>query len=305
MKEKEKEILNEGKLLYSILNDKSMKIIEILDESPQNALIYLLGEFEKNNNKEKFIIKLKKKEFDSESILKDNSSLQKICSESSIYFSNDIYRKFISKDIQQNIIDIEFIYPINEKVIDKHRKVFYELFKETYEIYLNKTLPYINSFDKSHVQWIHNILEGKAEKILIQTKDFIIKKNYKYVNNDNILDFIGFPFNGDNIRSLRDLNETHLPLLESFYNDGKKLIAEKYNCKPNELRAFLHYPPSFYYLHIHYLHVSLENFTACVNRAIDLNEVIQNIKLKNNYYQTITIEQLIKVGSKLYETLIN
>ena len=89
MKEKEKEILNEGKLLYSILNDKSMKIIEILDESPQNALIYLLGEFEKNNNKEKFIIKLKKKEFDSESILKDNSSLQKICSDSSIYFSNE------------------------------------------------------------------------------------------------------------------------------------------------------------------------------------------------------------------------
>ena len=303
MKEKEKEILNEGKLLHSILYDKSMKIIEILDESPQNALIYLLGEFEKNNNKEKFIIKLKKKEFDSESILKDNSSLQKICSESSIYFSNDIYKKFISKDIQQNIIDIEFIYPINEKVIDKHRKVFYELFKETYEIYLNKTLPYINSFDKSHVQWIHNILEGKAEKILIQTKDFVILKNYTNVENEKIIDCLGLPFNGDNIKSLRDLNENHLPLLESFYNDGKKLIAEKYNCKPNELRAFLHYPPSFYYLHIHYLHVGLEDFSACVNRAIDLNEVIQNIKLKNNYYQTITIDQTVKVGSKLYEYL--
>ena len=188
MKEKEKEILNEGKLLHSILYDKSMKIIEILDESPQNALIYLLGEFEKNNNKEKFIIKLKKKEFDSESILKDNSSLQKICSESSIYFSNDIYKKFISKDIQQNIIDIEFIYPINEKVIDKHRKSNFELFTETYEIYLNKTLPYINSFDKSHIQWIHNILEGKAEKILIQTKDFVILKNYTNVENEKIID---------------------------------------------------------------------------------------------------------------------
>ena len=282
-----------------------MKIIEILDESPQNAQIYLLGEFEKNNNKEKFIIKLKKKEFDSESILKDNSSLQRICSESSIYFSNDIYRKFISKDIQQNIIDIEFIYPINEKVIDKHRKVIYELFTETYEIYLNKTLPYINSFDKSHVQWIHNILEGKAEKILIQTKDFVILKNYTNVENEKIIDCLGLPFNGDNIRSLRDLNETHLPLLESFYNDGKKLIAEKYNCKPNELRAFLHYPPSFYYLHIHFLHISLENGGIYVNRAIDLNEVIQNIKLKNNYYQTITIDQSVKVGSKLYEYLNN
>ncbi len=297
----EKEIDN--KFFNEILNEKNMKIIEILDESPQNAQIFLLGEFEKNNNKEKFIIKLKKKEFDSESILNNNKILKKICSEPLIYFSNDIYNKFLSKDLFHNIIDIEFIYPINEKVIDKHRKVVYELFTETYEIYLNKTLKHINSFDKSHVQWIHNILEGKAEKILIKTKDFIIKKNYKYVNNDNILSFIGFPFNGDSLRSLRDLNEKHLPLLESFYNEGKKLIAEKYKCKTNEIRAFLHYPPSYYYLHVHYLHISLEDFGACVNRAIDLNEVIQNIKLKSDYYQTISINHIIKVGSKLYECL--
>ena len=297
--------MNDENFFQSILNDKSMKIIEILDESPQNALIYLLGEFEKNNNKEKFIIKLKKKEFDSESILKDNSSLQKICSESSIYFSNDIYRKFLSTDLIQNKINIEFIYPVNDKIIDKHRKSNFELFTETYEIYLNKTLQYINSFDKSHIQWIHNILEGKAEKILIQTKDFVILKNYTNVENEKIIDCLGLPFNGDNIKSLRDLNENHLPLLESFYNDGKKLIAEKYNCKPNELRAFLHYPPSFYYLHIHFLHISLENGGIYVNRAIDLNEVIQNIKLKNNYYQTITIDQSVKVGSKLYEYLNN
>ena len=67
----EKEIDN--KFFNEILNEKNMKIIEILDESPQNAQIFLLGEFEKNNNKEKFIIKLKKKEFYSEFILKNNN----------------------------------------------------------------------------------------------------------------------------------------------------------------------------------------------------------------------------------------
>ena len=40
-----------------------------------------------------------------------------------------------------------------------------------------------------------------------------------------------------------------------------------------------------------------------MNRAFDLNEVIQNIKLKNNYYQIITIDQTVKIGSKLYEYL--
>ena len=33
----------------------------------------------------------------------------------------------------------------------------------TYEIYLNKSQPYINAFDKSDVQWIQNILEEKYE----------------------------------------------------------------------------------------------------------------------------------------------
>ena len=34
------------------------------------------------------------------------------------------------------------------------------------------------TFDKNHIQWIHNILENKAEKILIQTEKFVILKNY-------------------------------------------------------------------------------------------------------------------------------
>ena len=297
--------MDSNKILDDILNNDKMKIIEILDECPQYALITLLGEIEKDNNKEKFILKLKKKEFESESLLKDNITLQKVCSEPSMYFSNDIYKKFLSKDLIQNKVNIELIYPVNDKIIDKHRKANFELFTETYEIYLNKTLKYINSFDKSHIQWIHNILEGKAEKILIQTKDFVILKNYTNVENEKIIDCLGLPYNADNIKCIRDLNENHLPLLESFYNDGKKLIAEKFNCKPNEIRAFLHYPPSFYYLHIHFLHISLENGGIYVNRAIDLNEIIQNIKLKNDYYQTITIDQSVKVGSKLYEYLNN
>ncbi len=42
--------------------------------------------------------------------------------------------------------------------------MIYVLFIETYEIYLNKSLPYINSFDKSYFQWIYNILEKKYDK---------------------------------------------------------------------------------------------------------------------------------------------
>ncbi len=293
--------MDNNKILDDILNNDKMKIIEILDECPQYALITLLGEIEKDNNKEKFILKLKKKEFESELLLKDNITLQKVCSEPSMYFSNDIYKKFLSKDLIQNKVNIELIYPVNDKIIDKHRKANFELFTETYEIYLNKTLKYINSIDKNDILWIKNIFEGKNETIFYKNDLFILVKNY---TDKKGIDYLGFPFDS-NIKCLRDLNEKHLKLLESFYFEGKKVFKEKLGVNENKIRAFIHYPPSFYYFHVHYLGIEKEDFSACINRAIDLGEVIQNIKLKNDYYQTITIDHTIKIGSKLYEILTN
>jgi hypothetical protein len=54
--------------------------------------------------------------------------------------------------------------------------------------------------------------------------------------------------------------------------------------------VFLHYYPSFYYFHVHFVHISLENPSLFINRSIELFTVIQNIKLKGDYYQTVTLE---------------
>jgi hypothetical protein len=43
--------------------------------------------------------------------------------------------------------------------------------------------------------------------------------------------------------------------------------------------------------------------SAIVNRAIPLGDIIQNIKMKSNYYQLINIEHTVKVGSDLYKAL--
>lgn len=295
--------MNNNPSINEILSSPSVKLIEILDNNTNYAQVAILGEVELQKDKKvQFVLKLKKKEFDVKSILAIES-IKSICTSPSRYFLNDIYQKYISQDLIQNKINVELIYPATPKVIDKCRAGKFEIITETYEIYKNKTLPYINTFDKNHIQWIHNILENKAEKILIQTEKFVILKNYTTVDNEEILDCLGLPYGADEIKSLRDLNEKHLDLLECFYTEGKKKLSEHFHCKPNEIRAFLHYPPSFYYLHVHFLHVSLDNFTACVNRAIDLGEIINNIKLKNDYYQTISIDHTVKVGSKLYEYL--
>ena len=140
------------------------------------------------------------------------------------------------------------------------------------------------------------------------SKKFFILKDYTAVDNDKALICLGIPIpEYSYVKSIRDLTQKELPLLEEFYNEGKKIIAKKFGCKENEIKAYLHYPPSFYYLHVHYISVNDNNnsSSSCINRAIDLNEIIQNIKLMNDYYQKITIDHTVQVDSNLYKALIS
>ena len=308
---------NKGNLLETIISlSKYTKIIEILSENQLTCQINILGETKMKEEDEfsKFILKIHKKEFNLLINESNNTqsleTLQKLFSSPKQYFENDVYRKYLTEDLIQNKIDVELIYPASEKQIDKYRLITYEIFHETYDIYLNKTLPYINSIEKKDISWIYNIFEKKTEEPIGESpsKKFLILKDYSVAGNDKDLVCLGIPVpEYSYIKSIRDLTQKELPLLEEFYIEGKKIIAKKYGCKPNEIKAFLHYPPSFYYLHIHYRSVNDPNnmSSSAINRAIDLNEIIQNIKLMNDYYQKITIDHIIQVNSKLYKALFS
>ena len=291
-------------LLENFLKNPTMKIIELLDENENICNIKLLCELTLDNNEkipQKFILNIKKLHFDSENILNNKLLLFPICSESKNTFHNQQYYKYITTDIISNKNNVELIFPVTEKIIEKYRKANLVIISETYDMYLNKTLKYINSIDKNDTLWITNIFEGKSESIFYKNDLFILVKNY---TDKKGIDYLGFPFDSK-IKCLRDLNEKHLELLESFYYEGKKVLKEKCGVNENKIRAFIHYPPSFYYFHVHYLDIDKEDYNVCIYRAIDLGEVIRNIKIKRDYYQTITIDHSVKVGSKLYEILNN
>src|SRR5690606_21349501 len=146
------------------------------------------------------------------------------------------------------------------------------------------------------------ILYKNAEKILYQNEDFMIIQDYNSKDNEDILNCLGIPFN-NTIKSIRDLNETHLELLSSFYHKGKEALAKIYNVDVNKIRCFVHYPPSFFYFHVHYLNVDYESHSTSVNRAIDLYSIIQNIKMKSDYYQNCDLEINVQISSKLYDVL--
>jgi m7GpppX diphosphatase len=291
-------------ILSKILLNSSVSFLEILEENPDRCYFTILGKFNnKDTNKdENFVIKIKKKEFNLNDIQTISEKVKKVLSSPEQKFNNDIYYKFLTNDLIENKCKVDVIYPADSKVIDKYKRKNFMLFKETPEIYNEKTLKYIQSLDLSYVKWIHNILYNNSEKIIHQVENvLVITQDYNSKDNENLLNCLGIPFN-NKIFSIRDLNETHLELLEKFYK-ARKALANYFKVHKNQIRCFVHYPPSFYYLHVHYLHVEYESSSTTINRAIDLHTIINNIKLKSDYYQTMPLEILLQKGSKLYNAL--
>ena len=63
------------------------------------------------------------------------------------------------------------------------------------------------------------------------------------------------------LQSVRDLNFRHLSLLKSIKQKSVKTIMQKYKFKSEEIVAFFHYPPSYYHLHVHFMHRRLMSAT--------------------------------------------
>lgn len=91
--------------------------------------------------------------------------------------------------------------------------------------------------------------------------------------------FIALPFKRD-LKTLRDLTGEHLPLLKSIRDDGYKLILSRYGLPQSKVKAFFHYYPTFYHLHVHFTYVDMiESVGAFSGKAIFLEDVIDNIEI--------------------------
>jgi m7GpppX diphosphatase len=295
-------------VLEIIFTNPKLKILEILDSNYDRCFFSILGKIfnEEKKSEENFVLKIKKKEFlyTPENICEVSKNIQGMIKDPEEIFNNDIYYKLLSSDYVNNKLKLDLIYPADSKVIDKYRKKGYNLFVETSEIYYEKTKKFIDSIDSSHTKWIYNLLHKKTEKILHEEENlFVIVQDYNSKDNPEILNCLALPYQ-DNLKCLRDLSEDNLELLEKFYYKGREALAKQFDVPVDKIRSFIHYPPTFYYLHVHYLHVDFESSSTSVNRAYDLFTIIQNIKTKKDYYQTTPFEYTLQTDSALYNILL-
>ena len=213
------------KLAVEELSDlKDFHIKRILNEFSDTKKIFLEGRMLGDEESIAILI-LEKMPFNSLKVkdLLANSTLK-------LQFKNDIYGQFeCQTDPSLNVLKTNLIYPATEKHIQKYISSKTYIIEETPSFYETITLPFIKG-ETFSLEWVYNILEHKkeSERIVYEDPDantgFVLLPDFKW-NGKQVEDlYLLAIVHQRDIKSIRDLNHRHLPLLKKMMIDGTKSI---------------------------------------------------------------------------------
>ncbi|XP_054157236.1 m7GpppX diphosphatase-like, partial [Oppia nitens] len=226
-------------------------------------------------------------------------------------FHNDIYGNYFAyPDRSLNSIKTTIIHPASDQHIHKYLRQEMRVVRETAELYRTVTEPYIQSRQLS-LQWVQNILDGKSEseRVVSENADpesgFVLLPDMKWDGIQLESLYLVAICRKSGIRSLRDLNETHLPLLLNVKRKCCDAIERKYGVTGDQLRVYIHYQPSYYHFHIHFTLVSADDSASVsLERCHLLDTVINNIQLCADYYQRSTLIFAVKQNDPLFQKFV-
>ena len=202
--------------------------------------------------------------------------------EEEVIFINDVHEKYKGTIT----INGELIV-CND--INKLNIIYNKMKKETYEEYLK----FIDSYNIEKDKWIYNIIDCICEqdKIIYRDKICIIIPTYTFNGIDiNKLHILSMPID-KSLRCLRDLNGSHINLLLYMKNKTIEIILSKYGLNESNLKIYIHYEPTTYHLHIHFVNIEFTEANSSVEYSHEINSIIYNLGIDYNYYQKIILNK--------------
>ncbi|KAI8089744.1 HIT-like domain-containing protein [Halteromyces radiatus] len=280
----------------------------VLSHNTRTKLIYLLGRVKG----EACILSLEKLAYDDTSIPTLSQHVNKLKDE----VENNIYGWGLG-NIQLDKVNtqIKYIYPATELHIRKYQEQARYMIRETPTVYTQVTKPYIDSIPAERIDWVRNILQGKAEvdRVLYHDKDpkhgFVVLPDMKWDGQPDSMYLVAIVMNPD-LLSLRSLTAEHIPLLKRIRSTCQRIAKEQQGLTgnddtlyPQEFRLFLHYQPSYYHLHIHITALTMQDPPgAMAGQAHLLDTVIDNLELYPDYYQKASLSYVIGEQHPLYSS---
>jgi len=207
---------------------------------------------------------------------------------------NDIYGNYEQViPAELNGIKSTLIYPANEKLIIKYKRQDRYLIVETGEDYKSITLPHILE-SKLSVQWVYNCLDHKSEQDRLLFEDLDEHNGFQL--------YPDLKWNGETmenlycraivlrrgIKSVRDLTGDDIPMLENVMTKSKKVLKERYGLNPAQLKAYFHYQPSYYHLHMHLVRFGYDAPGGSMY-SIPVDVAIGNLRIAGDYYKRATL----------------
>ncbi|KAG1669567.1 hypothetical protein FOA52_006340 [Chlamydomonas sp. UWO 241] len=254
------------------------------------------------------VVKLSRQHFD---VAQLGSLLGAGTTMGSMTFENDIYSKFsASVPSAHALVTIDVCHPCTDKHIAKAEEQEMHMVSESAAQYASHTAPFVASMLASRLKWVYNILEktAEAERLVFEDPDpetgFMLHPDLKWDQTTNNQLYCLALATRRGVPSLRSLTAEHLPLLRHIRERAGKAVEAKYGVPASQLRMFVHYPPSYYHLHVHVTHVKAAyGGSSAVGKAHLLDDIIENIEFRPDYYQQRTLSFVVGVNDELWKVV--
>ncbi|KAL3308519.1 hypothetical protein Ciccas_012950 [Cichlidogyrus casuarinus] len=226
--------------------------------------------------------------------------------------SNDVYNTLlVQAGLEKlNHINMTVIYPAQENHFKRYISSGRQMIHESPSDFQQVTVPFLNKSPKD-LAWVDNILEGRAEidRVILQKDEYTLVLDYrwnlKHLNEMHALGLVKDPA----LWCLRELRGSHVAMLEEMLDCGRRALAQKFSDQgllERDVVAYFHYPPTFYRLHMHFVHVNCpDDATTRAGRAHLADEVIRNLKMDSLYYAERTMTIFLGTQSPMLQALVS
>ncbi|CAH8673846.1 unnamed protein product [Schistosoma rodhaini] len=241
---------------------------------------------------------------------------------------NDIYHRFLITNGLESINGIEMTvtYPAESHHFTRYANSPRHIIQETPALYKDIILPFLSQKPKD-LTWIDNVVAGIAEQDRTLHNDtdemfgFTLVLDYRW---DGLriqeLHCLGIAHD-QKLTCLRDLRSYHVPMLKRILQLGRDALFRKYSksetsdnqmsgdnskiiLSKDQILAYIHYPPTFYRFHVHFVHIdSGDNYGTNACRAHILEEVIRNLEEDDLYYANRTITMFLHANNPMFTAI--